>query len=120
MAAQTLTRQGYSPAEAQSAVARQPSVEPQAPPADVMTRLSPATAGMVKPTPALATPKPALRATDFAAVQRLTNKGMPLQQAIAQVQAERALAERLGLPSPEQARQSVADRNKTGRWKKDE
>jgi hypothetical protein len=45
---------------------------------------------------------------------------MPLQQAIAQVQAERALAERLGLPSPEQARQSVADRNKTGRWKKDE
>jgi hypothetical protein len=104
MAAQTLTRQGYSPAEAQAAVAQQP-------PAPAAATTSPA---------APTAPKPMLLAADFAAVQRLTSKGMPLPKAIAQVQAERALAERLGLPSPEQARQSVADRNKTGRWKKDE
>jgi hypothetical protein len=104
VAAQTLTRQGYSPAEAQAAVAQQP-------PAPAAATTSPA---------APTVPKPMLLAADFAAVQRLTSKGMPLPKAIAQVQAERALAERLGLPSPEQARQSVADRNKTGRWKKDE
>jgi hypothetical protein len=60
--------------------------------------------------------KPSLSAAETKEYQRLLGRGKSPQEAMRLIDEQRAMAERMGLPTSEQTRLSVADRNRTGRW----
>ena len=60
--------------------------------------------------------KPALNAAEAKEYQRLLGRGMPPEQAMALIDQQRTFTKGKGLPTSEQARRSVVDRNTSGRW----
>lgn len=69
----------------------------------------------MSPSAALAS-KVKLSGAEFQMVQKLVERGMAEEQALQNVLGQRALIDRLGLPTTEQVRQSIASRNASGRW----
>lgn len=69
--------------------------------------------GKARPAPG----KTFLNAAESKEYIRLRKAGQTHQQALELVEAQRALQQRLGLPSSETTRRAVADRNATGRWR---
>lgn len=61
-------------------------------------------------------PKVTLRAAEAKEYLRLLKAGKSSSEAMQLIEAQRALVARLGLPSSETVRGSVAERNVTGRW----
>lgn len=60
--------------------------------------------------------KPQLSAAETKEFQRLTSRGKSPQEALELIETQRAFQQRLGLPTSEQTRRSVVDRNETGHW----
>jgi hypothetical protein len=70
--------------------------------------------------PAPSLPKPKLVGKELKEYVRLINSGKSPAQALEELAVARELRDRLGLPSDEDVRRAVADRNATGRWRDDE
>lgn len=70
-----------------------------------------------QPKPAQTTARPGLQPSESKEYTRLRKAGKTHQEAMQLIEEQRAMASRFGLPSSEQASQSVADRNVTGRWR---
>lgn len=90
-------------------------VAPASPAAPVapVPDLPPPAAGSPIPPPARAK----LLASEVPEFLRLQKAGKTPKEALDLIEAQRAFAKKFGLPSGEQTRESVADRNVTGRWK---
>lgn len=75
--------------------------------------IAPATAPPAQsPIPA----KPSLLAAEMPEFQRLLKSGKSMKEAMDLIQQQRDLVQKLGLPSATAARQSVIQRNNSGRW----
>ena len=61
-------------------------------------------------------PKVKITAAEMGAYTELRRRGRSHEEATAAILAQRQLAGRLGTPTPEEVRQSVAEREVTGRW----
>lgn len=57
-----------------------------------------------------------LKAPEMAEFGRLLKQGKSMKEALDLIEAQRAFAQRLGLPSSAAVRDAVVDRNATGRW----
>lgn len=64
-----------------------------------------------------AAPPPKTTIPEAAEYVRLRRLGKTHEQALAAIEEQKTLAEKLGTPSPETVAEKVSDRNKTGRWK---
>jgi hypothetical protein len=64
----------------------------------------------------VATPKLTLSAAEVSEIQRLTKQGKSLKEALDLVARQRALVQRLGLPTTADVKGAVLDRNAGGRW----
>jgi hypothetical protein len=102
-ALQELVGQGYAEADVLQAIQAQ---RPAAPPAAAR-----ATAGR----PSVAS-KPSLSAAEAKEYQRLLGRGLAPEKALDLIEQQRAFQTTKQLPTSEQTRRSVADRNATGRW----
>jgi hypothetical protein len=96
-ALQALVAEGHDPADVVQAIvqnrqAAQPSVTPKA------------------------SGKPSLSAAETKEYQRLLSRGKTPEQAMAIIDQQRVFVANKGLPTSEETRRSVADRNATGRW----
>lgn len=60
--------------------------------------------------------KPSLNAAEAKEYQRLIRRGKSPADAMSLIEQQRAFQQAKGLPTSEQTRQSVVDRNATGRW----
>lgn len=103
-AADGLVAQGAAPKEAVSSIAAQAPAAP----APMPTAAAPAV------------PKARLTAAEVQAYQRMTRAGKTPREAYEAIDLQRQFAQQFGTPAPETVRQKVADRNATGRWRKDE
>lgn len=108
---QDLVRQGYQEADVLQELARLRAASP------IPAMEAPAVAA---PTPSEAAPRPKLNAAESKEFLRLVKAGKTPQQAWDAIDANRQLQQRLGTPSSETVRGSIADRNATGRWRDDE
>lgn len=96
-ALQSLLAEGYQEADVLQAIASQrPVARPSAP----------------KP----ATSKPTLNAAEAKEYQRLLGRGLKPEKALELIEQQRAYTQGKGLPTSEQTRQAVKDRNTSGRW----
>lgn len=95
-----LVAQGYDRAQVVQEIVRQR--QPSTPP---------------KPTPPKASGKPSLNAAETKEYQRLIGRGKTPQEAMTLIEEQRAFQQRLGLPTSEETRRAVVDRNATGRWR---
>ncbi len=100
-----------------------PAVEPVASaPATPAPRAAPTAGAGVQLPPAVAPPsapltaKPSLLAAESKEYMRLLKSGKSHQQAMELIAAQRAFAQRMGLPSAADVRGSVAERNIGGSW----
>jgi hypothetical protein len=82
----------------------------------VVAQRAPAAAPEPTPPPAAAAAKPKMAAAEVKEYSRLRKAGKTEQEATQIILAQRALQQRLGLPSSAEVRQGVVSRNATGRW----
>lgn len=106
--ADRLVEQGMAPREAIQTAAGPAAETSAATPSVAPAASAPATA---------VAPKAHLTAAESQAYTRLRRAGKTHQEAVQAIETQRDLAQRLGTPSPEDVRRSVAERNATGRWR---
>lgn len=106
--ADRLVAQGVAPREAIQTAA--------GPAAETTASTQPAAPATPAPATAVA-PKAHLTAAESQVYTRLRRAGKTHQEAVQAIETQRDLVQRLGTPSPEDVRRSVAERNATGRWR---
>lgn len=83
--------------------------------ADVLQEIVKARQGATQTATAAA--KPMLKAAEAKEYQRLLRVGKTPKEAMDLIEGQRGLQQRMGLPSSDQTRRAVLERNDTGRWR---
>lgn len=106
-----MVKQGYDEAAVVRELVKRRQTQSAAPSARTQPDAQPTSR-----TPA-ASQKPSLNAAETKEFQRLLKRGRSPEEAMELIEAQRAFQQRLGLPTSEQTRRAVVDRNETGKWR---
>lgn len=111
-AVKDLVSQGYAESDVVKAIVQQR----EAAPAATRTRAAPSQPPPSEPAATATSVKPHLNAAESTEYRRLRQRGKSHQEAMTLIEDQRAFQQRKGLPTSEETRRAIGERNDSGRW----